>query len=41
MLFLLPPQILQLQMNDYRYHYMFTTFVSIYLHYYILQMKEE
>lgn len=22
-------QILQLQMNDYRYHYMFTTFVSI------------
>lgn len=22
-------QILQLQMNDYRYHYMFTTFVSV------------
>lgn len=28
--FLLCWQILQLQMNDYRYHYMFTTFVSIY-----------
>lgn len=25
----LPLQILQLQMNDYRYHYMFTSFVSI------------
>jgi hypothetical protein len=23
------PQILQLQMNDFRYHYMFTTFVSL------------
>jgi len=22
-------QVLQLQMNDYRYHYMFTTFVSM------------
>jgi hypothetical protein len=29
MFFSICSQILQLQMNDYRYHYMFTTFVSV------------
>lgn len=26
----IPKQVLQLQMNDYKYHYLFTTFVSVF-----------